>query len=175
MTEYWYSPEFSLDRLTENIIESNNQIAKKWTVVSYDPEKHHGNLNIVQGELFFDTEVQLFSFYQKRPPVSTVISLSSCISSSLALYTIGCLFECNIHLLGRSGYKSIWRVVLEHKSTGSYIELGDYKGSFQVFLPYPDSEFVPLVLQKDLLELLQLFVSGKVNHPYDGVVAGTVG
>lgn len=175
MTEYWYSPKFSLERLTEDIIESNNQIAKKWTVVSYDPEKHHGNLNIVQGELFFDTELQLFSFYQRRPPVDTVISLSSCISSSLALYTVGCLFECDVHLSGRSGYKSIWEVVLCHKSTSSYIKLGDYKGSFQVFLPYCDAEAMPQDLQKDLLELLQLFVSGKVDHPYDGVVAGTVG
>lgn len=175
MTEYWYIPKFESDRVTEEIIESNNQITKKWTALVYNPEIHHGNLNVIQNELFFDTQLQRFSFYQRRPSTNTVISLSSCLSSALALYTIGCLFECDVHLLGDEGYKSIWRVILEHTSTGAYIGFGDYKGSFQVFLPYPDAESIPLELQKDLLELLQLFISGHAHHPYDGVVAGTVG
>ncbi|MFN8578258.1 MAG: hypothetical protein U0354_15580 [Candidatus Sericytochromatia bacterium] len=171
---YWYNPKLYSERVSENIIEKNNKIIAQWNTIQYDISKHNSYLNIIESELFFDTELKTFNFYDRRPPKDNIISLSSCISSALALYSIASCFDINVSLSGKSGYKSIWKITLEHKQSSQYIVLGDYKGAFQVFMPFTKKEQIPEELQKDIIELLNLFVSGNLNHPYDGTICGTV-
>lgn len=101
--------------------------------------------------------------------------LSRAIPSALALYRLICIFPNPkfTELTGSEGYKMPWEIMLRHKETGEFVGFGEWKGAFNVRGTKSTNEYDKRTL-KDFIKLVNLILSEKSPHPYDGTVAGSV-
>lgn len=116
------------------------------------------------------------------PPVeeSEEVRNYQVMSSALMMYRIICMFPSPIiELEGADGYKVPWSVCFKHKETGEFFIIREWKGglsfasdlhSFMDCKNKTERE----KLAGDVQRLLQLLMSDKSPHPYDGVTAGGV-
>ncbi len=71
-------------------------------------------------------------------------------------------------LIPRCRYKCVWEVQLQHKASGKKMTFGEHKGSPMVWTSPLSADFT----WEDVLPLINLLVSPRCPHPYDGCVAG---
>lgn len=130
-----------------------------------------GNINY---HFVFDKDGSKFKIIDewKFPLPPNQKSMSSTISSALALYRLMAIFG-PMKIMSDS-YKSVWDFALKHQSSGKIITLYDYKGAFSFGSEFSNIKEVPEELKNDLVELLNLICSDQSPHPYDGTVAGSI-
>lgn len=106
---------------------------------------------------------------------ATHIRESYVISSALALYRLVCMFNKPIvECLGAAGYKVPWTLGLKHNATGTVINMREWKGAFGFGTKFGSVDDAPKEFLDDLCRLMNLLVSDRSPHPYDGVTAGGV-
>lgn len=105
---------------------------------------------------------------------SKFISLSSTISSALAMYRLVCMFN-NPHIIaeGAMGYKVPWEMFLKHKKTGEVVCFSEWKGAFGFRTRLTDINNAPEEFINDIKFVLELMFSNNSPHPYDETVAGS--
>jgi hypothetical protein len=146
--------------------DKKEQIKQKWNVVDTSNSMMCGNVKVI----FDDNNIaSLSDNYDTK-------QIQSCkqISSALALYRTISLFECGLNSKKVDFYKMNWKVMLEHKETRISLNLGEWKGAFQIFTPYTELGDVNSKYKEDVEELLTLLVSPTMTIGYDGTIAGTV-
>jgi hypothetical protein len=95
------------------------------------------------------------------------------ISCALFLYRLICIFDNPVVKTdGHLGYKVPWAMYFVHEPTGVFVCFSEWKGAISVRTPYSECENEKL--NNDILSLLNLIVSDKSPHPYDGLTAGGV-
>lgn len=103
------------------------------------------------------------------------IRLSESISAALALYRMVCMIDNPIiEGEGAKGYKVPWTIKLIHVETGAILGISEWKGAFNIWTKFTKLEDVPESVKNDIAELLNLLLSDKSPHPYDGCTAGIV-
>ena len=105
---------------------------------------------------------------------SKFVSLSSAISSSLAMYRLVCMLN-NPHVIaeGAMGYKVPWEIYLKHKKTGEVVCFSEWKGAFGFRTKAMDVKSAPKEFVNDIKFVLELMFSNNSPHPYDETVAGS--
>jgi hypothetical protein len=105
---------------------------------------------------------------------SKFISLSSAISSSLAMYRLVCMLN-KPHIIaeGAMGYKVPWEIYLKHKKTGEVVCFSEWKGAFGFRTRLTDIKSAPEEFINDIKFVLDLMFSNNSPHPYDETVAGS--
>ena len=97
------------------------------------------------------------------------------ISSAFMLYRMICMFPNPIvEMQGSEGYKVPWSIALKHKETGEFFIIREWKGGLSFASDSHSFKETPESFTSDVKRLLQLLVSDKSPHPYDGVTAGGV-
>jgi hypothetical protein len=95
--------------------------------------------------------------------------------SCLFLYRLICIFQSpRIQIDGADGYKSVWEMAIKHRATGEIFGLGEHKAAVSFWSKHYQEKDVPKKAMKDFLKLMNLILSDKSPHPYDGVTAGSV-
>jgi len=105
---------------------------------------------------------------------SKSVSLSSAISSALAMYRLVCMLN-KPHVIaeGAMGYKVPWEIYLKHKKTGEVVCFSEWKGAFGFRTKAMDVESAPKEFVNDIKFVLELMFSNNSPHPYDETVAGS--
>lgn len=95
---------------------------------------------------------------------------------ALWMYRLICLFPDPkfASLEGAEGYKMPWLIQLKHKETGDIFCIGEWKGGVTFHSNMDSFKQASQKTIDDVQRLLQLLVSDKSPHPYDGVTAGGV-
>ncbi len=97
------------------------------------------------------------------------------ISSAMLLYRSISLFETSPDSHKEQDfYKTNWSLTLRHRTSKQILQLGEWKGGFQIFTEKYNVKALNKTFIKDAEDLLSLLVSLKCPIGYDGVVAGTV-
>lgn len=186
MKEYLVQPELQAER--KAAYAKVKSINNKWTPVTSEEAHKEGGLNgNVNSEILIDKTtlkvreplVRLSMFdknkaaYAKQEETSTGIYMA--ISSALAMYRLICLFNNPIvETEGAAGYKVPWSMSFKHKKTGLIIMFSEWKGGFGVWTKFGSPKEVPELYKKDMIEIINLILSDKSPHPYDGCTAGSV-
>lgn len=170
----------SQDRVGREMSEKAEQISSRWAAVppsdvASQEMSSTSNMRWSKGQIWIQwdassgkaslTQSNHFDFTQE-------LSYPSVISSALLLYRLCCLFKCQVDVEGPQGYKVVWSVHLQHKSSGHYVGFSEWKASAL----FRASKFPPTgtAFDEDWLDLLNLLLDRQCPHPYDGTVAGTV-
>jgi hypothetical protein len=174
---YLVQPNYLSERIAD--YKTGEELQKAFTIIPQKKMKGIGlNGNIKMGMVVNRKSLKVLvkkvknaEIYRKDSPY---VDFYEAISSALALYRTICIFKNpKIELQGANGYKCPWFIYLQHQS-GEYFGLGEWKGAFGVWSTRSDVEDVPKPALDDLIKLLNLILSDKSPHPYDGCVAGSV-
>lgn len=158
-----------MERLSETDYKTKEGFKKIFTQIAKVPKDVMlcGNVRVC----FVDDAAKLGGASRELP--GSVSSYEQ-ISSPLALYRAISVFECGVSSKEQDFYKTNWHVLLQHKPSGKYLMLGEWKGGFQIFTDGISVDKLPKKFIKDVEAFLTWFVSNKVPIGYDGVVAGSV-
>lgn len=172
MKNYLCNPPLVLKRLSSKDYNNQRKITSKWLPISSKvPNELYGNICM---DIKFNPKTLKAKILKSRKLVD-LPSFWECISSSLLMYRLACIFQdLDFELNGPNGYKVVWNTSLRHVETGEILSFGEWKGGVSIWSKFHGIGEAPESYQKDLLELLTFLVSNKVVHPYDGVVAGSV-
>lgn len=174
---YLVQPELFADRKAD--YETGKSINNKWKPISSEeafkknPSGFCGN---VGNSLAVDKKTKKIVFLDDfARPSESQVSLYEAISCALAMYRTICMIDNPIvEAAGASGYKVPWSIFLEHVETGEILILSEWKGAFNLSIKFHSLKDLPESYKKDMEEFMNLLLSDKSPHPYDGCTAGMV-
>jgi len=150
----------------------------KWEAVEHShPYKHCPGIEFIGNvRPLWDKAAKRFVFKDYTLGTAEKYEMiSGVISSALLLYRLLVLFSAKVEVEPMEDkYKCIWWVVLRHKATGEYLQLGEWKGAAGTWTKYYDHKELPASFKRDTLALMNELTSKDCPHPYDGLVAGSV-
>lgn len=156
-----------MDRVNDSATKS--KVKDKWTVAGL-PESYCGNVDVY----FKDGKAKLSNATSSLSDNKDYKWAHEQISSALALYRSISLFETGIQSSECDHYKINWLVALQHKESGQYLILGEWKGGFDIFTQSRGVKELDKTFIKDAEQLLTYLVSESMTIGYDGTVAGSV-
>jgi len=175
---YLVQPDYLGERKAN--YKAGEEINKKFRMISSKEVHANGGVNgNVGGSVIVNRKTLKVTisddFMARTDKQKTHAGLYQTISSALALYRIICMFKKpKIELQGAEGYKCPWFAYFQHKSTGAYIALGEWKGAFGIWTAFNDAKELQGELREDVISLLNLLISDRAPHPYDELTAGGV-
>lgn len=158
---------------------TGKSINEKWKPISSEEsfEKNpFGFCGNIGNSLAVDIKTKKLIFLDGYSrPNENQASLYEAISAALAMYRTICIVDKPIiESEGASGYKFPWSISLEHVETGEIFMLSEWKGAFSISTKFNSQEDLPESYKNDIEEFLNLLLSDKSPHPYDGCTAGMV-
>ena len=175
--DYLVQPKLFAERNAD--YEAGKSINEKWKPISSEnafkknPDGFCGNVGT---SLAIDKKTKKVLFLGDFVRLGeTQISLYEAISCALAMYRTICMIENPIvESQGAAGYKVPWNISLEHVETGEILMISEWKGAFGISTRFHTQEDLPKSYRDDMEEFLNLLLSDKSPHPYDGCTAGMV-
>ena len=169
--KYLVQPKFVDDRRAD--YETGKYLQDAFECLKTSNHSFNGNISYNIGVHKETMKIKFFSrmVYGNQD----YVSLHQAIPASLALYRTICMFpNPRVFTEGSEGYKVTWGIILKHRKTGALLEIREWKGAFGIGTTYTNINDLPEEFKKDMEIFLNLLLSDKSPHPYDGLVAGSV-
>lgn len=172
MSNYVFKQKYTEKRGGIKDYDNQEDVANKFEPIKLSefPKSYSGNCYL---DFCYDSDTKKVTTKKNyySDDKNRYISFEQMMPSSHALYSLLCLYSCEINSHGPDGYKTVWSIGLRHKETGQIVIFREWKGGLS--LGCSDNDFNSKS-GKDIKRLLSLMVNGQILHPYDGTRAGCV-